>query len=440
MSNISITLNKKTVAIIPSYEPPRAFIDYVKELLSKGVCHVVVINDGSNEKYSEIYKDLAEIDNCTVLGYEVNQGKGYALRHAFSFCKENFTEDHVFVTADCDGQHLSEDVLKVAAFAAKHPHKLVLGARDFSSPNVPLRSRQGNINTRRIFRFLYRISLSDTQTGLRAFSYSLLDNLLAINGNRFEYEMNMLIKLHKAGINIIEQPITTVYNDKSDDVERVSHFKTIRDSLRVFSTLIKNLGWYMTSSTLSAVADVLVFFLLLKFAFPTLHDPLIVLIATVIARISSSVINYCFNFKFVFNGRSKLAIFKYYCLWAIQLSASYGMACLWQQLFGSENEILITLFKGATDLLIALLSYQVQNRWVFVSKNHDRFQFSGPIFRISRKIFNLLIPKYRSFVIPDENKPSVYIARHMDLRGPFRLGQSLIFDCHYMVLHYFTSF
>ena len=222
-----MTSEKRIIAIIPSYEPPHSFVSYVRELLSKRVNEVVVVNDGSNQKYKSIYDELNGIDGCIVLGYENNHGKGYALKTALSYCKENYGENDVFVTADCDGQHFSDDVINIADSAYEHPGKLILGARDFTDPSVPARSRSGNIQTRRVFKFLYRISLSDTQTGLRGFSYSLLDDLIKIGGNRFEYEMNMLIVLHKNHVDIIEVPIKTIYNEKSDDVERVSLFKIL---------------------------------------------------------------------------------------------------------------------------------------------------------------------------------------------------------------------
>lgn len=437
---------KRKIGIIPSYEPPRSFIEYVNTLLEKGVDEVIVVNDGSNEKYNEIYQELSNITNCKVLSYNENHGKGYALKTAFTYCKENYGENDVFITADCDGQHLPNDVIKVANAAYEHPGKLVLGARDFSDPSVPARSRSGNIQTRRAFKFLYRISLSDTQTGLRAFSYQLLDRLISISGNRFEYEMNMLILLHKAGIGIIEVPIETVYNEKSEDVERVSHFRTISDSLRVFSTLFKNLGWYMLSSVISAVTDVAAFYFLLSFLFTQQPQDLANLLATVSARVISSIINFIFNFKFVFNGKSKSSIVKYYCLWAVQLGASYGILTLWTVLFENLTvtepafTLLLTLCKGLSDLILAMFSYQIQSRWVFVTHEHNRLHFWGPFFRFSRRIVNMFKPKYRSFVYPDEKKPCIYVSRHLNLHGPFKIAQSFEFSVHMFVLNYFVNF
>ena len=176
----------KVVVIIPAYEPPSSFIDYTKALVNEGFGAVVVVNDGSNEKYDYVFDSISQIDRCTVLSYGENHGKGYALKTAFKHCKENYDDSYVFVTADCDGQHLLKDVMNVAATAWEHQNELILGSRDFSLEHVPARSRAGNVNIRRMFKFFYGLSLSDTQTGLRACSYSLLHKLIDVKGDRFD--------------------------------------------------------------------------------------------------------------------------------------------------------------------------------------------------------------------------------------------------------------
>ena len=359
----------KVVVIIPAYEPPSSFIDYTKALVNEGFGAVVVVNDGSNEKYDYVFDSISQIDRCTVLSYGENHGKGYALKTAFKHCKETYDDSYVFVTADCDGQHLLKDVMNVAATAWEHQNELILGSRDFSLEHVPARSRAGNVNIRRMFKFFYGLSLSDTQTGLRACSYSLLHKLIDVKGDRFEYEMNMLIILHKSHYSILEVPIETVYEEKSDDVDKVSHFKTISDSVKVMATLFQNLGLYVISSLSSAFIDILTFFLLVNYAPFEMN----VLVATVGARIISSIVNFSINYKVVFNGRSIKSIFKYYTLWTLQLSASYGAASFANYLFSTiitgltptVANLLTTLVKGFFDLCLSVISYQVQSRWVF---------------------------------------------------------------------------
>ena len=70
------------------------------------------------------------------------------------------------VTADSDGQHTAEDILRIMAVMDTSPGKLILGARTFDG-TVPWRSRLGNRLTRFLIRRLYGLNIQDTQTGLR---------------------------------------------------------------------------------------------------------------------------------------------------------------------------------------------------------------------------------------------------------------------------------
>lgn len=365
----------KIVAVIPAFEPPCSFVGYAEALL-KQIPNLVVVDDGSGEKYAHIFKRLEGLKGCTVISYAHNRGKGYALCRAFEYLKQNFNGEYVFVTADCDGQHLINDVLKVCESAFNEPNALHLGSRDFDDPVVPKRSKNGNVITRRLFGFLYGLKLKDTQTGLRAFSYGLLDLLLQIRGERFEYEMNMLVQMQKRGVPVKETPVTTVYAQAAkvgagkiaeeiaeEEEQRVSHFHTFKDSVRVMGVLFSNLGWYFLSSALSALLDVVSFYVFYRFVFTFGSDALDSLLSTVAARVVSSVLNFTLNYKFVFGGKGRTEVFKYYLVWFWHLALSYLFA------FGLSavltSELLITLLKGVLDLCVALVSYKIQQKWVF---------------------------------------------------------------------------
>ncbi len=440
-------MRSKTVLIIPAYEPSHNFIDYAREIMDKGFHSIVVINDGSNEKYDSVFDELKTIPSCHVISYKENRGKGYALKAAFKYCLEAYDDSYVFATADCDGQHLCKDVENVAKTAYEHPSKLILGSRDFSLEQVPARSKAGNLNIRRLFRFFYGLSLSDTQTGLRAFSYKLLNKLISIKGDRFEYEMNMLIVFHKSHIDILEVPIETVYHAKEDDVEKVSHFKTFRDSVRVVATLFQNLGWWVVSGTISWLIDLGAFFVLSTFIF-TKSDSFAydVLLATALARIISSIFNFTMNFKIVFNGQSKKSLLKYYILWTFQLATSYGIALFWSTVFNGSLEgivvigVLTSLLKSVCDLGVSVISYQIQARWVFVSVERSRVYFYGTFFRIFRHLYNIFNKRYKSFVIAHETQPAVYICNGSVNENLMRLAHNVTFDMHPAVGEHLLKF
>ncbi len=284
------------IAVIPAYEPPDSFVDYVAEL-SETVDKIVMVNDGSGEEFTHTFSKISQIEKSACLSYHQNHGKGYTLKYAFAYCAENFSQNDIIVTADCDGQHRIEDVMLLLSMALEHPRAIILGSRNFELPIVPARSKFGNRNIRRKFRFLYGSRVYDTQTGLRAFSVARAVELSTVRGDRFEYEMGMLIYSKRECIPIIEVPIETVYPENPE--EHVSHFKTISDSARMLGVVLKNLNWYLISSAISAILDVLIFFILSTIV-PGEISALNTLIATILARVGSSVFNFIFNYKYVF--------------------------------------------------------------------------------------------------------------------------------------------
>ncbi len=227
------------IVIIPAYEPRKEFVDYAK-IVCADAMRLIVVNDGSCEKYDPIFDEIAKIENVTYLKHEQNKGKGCALKTAIKYCAENFEDSDVIVTADCDGQHATEDVVKVYEAVLAHKDNLVLGSRDFTLENIPPKSQLGNSMFRNAYKFFYRLEVYDTQTGLRGFTVELAKELLEVKGKRFEYEMSVLIYAKKSYIPILEVPIRTIYPDNPKD--HVTHYRPIVDGMRIFGVVFKNIG------------------------------------------------------------------------------------------------------------------------------------------------------------------------------------------------------
>jgi hypothetical protein len=167
----------------------------------------------------------------------VNRGKGCALKTAFAYVLEQLPAAEGVITIDGDGQHLAEDIIACGERMLRERDRVVLGCRDFGQPGVPPRSVTGNRTTSLMFKLFYRITLSDTQTGLRAIPREFLEPFLRVEGERFEYETNMLLKMKRQGIRFVEQPITTVY----DPEDYSSHYNALKDSWRIFKIMFKGL-------------------------------------------------------------------------------------------------------------------------------------------------------------------------------------------------------
>ena len=214
------------VLVIPVCDPDEARFPPLVRRLRSDFAHVVVVDDGSTKGRGAFDNVRGDVD--AVLVHEVNCGKGAALRTAFAWVRANLPHAVGVVTVDGDGQHDPDDVRRVAEELAREPNGgLVLGVRSFAG-NVPFRSRLGNLWTRGLFRLLTGLAVSDTQTGLRGIPSALLPRLLAIPGDRYEYEIRMLADARRHPAPPREVPVRTIYLDGNAS----SHYRPLRDTFR----------------------------------------------------------------------------------------------------------------------------------------------------------------------------------------------------------------
>lgn len=349
---------KESVVLIPAYQPHNDMIQYVKQLNKKGFNHIVVVDDGSGEKYQTLFNEIESY--CHIIHYKTNMGKGYALKTGLAYIKEQFSDIEGIVTVDCDGQHTLNDVEKVVGELHHHRHELVLGGRDFSGKEVPFKSKIGNIISSKLFALLFHQEIQDTQTGLRAFDLSLIDKMLEIPGNRFEYETQQLVACVEDGIPIYTTTISTIYHDHNNG----THFRPLQDSLMIIKVLIGQFLRFISSSIISSVLDIVMAWGLMDLLKIWVHhDFLRIALATVIARIVSTIVNYVINKKYVFDEEKSnshtLVRFFVLCFMVMMLSTCFVYLA---SHLGILNE---KIAKPIVDSLLFLLSYQVQVKWVF---------------------------------------------------------------------------
>jgi len=347
--------------VLPSLNPDRKFKAVVDGLIEKGFKHLVIVNDGSDDAHRCWFDAVAEYEQTVVLHHEVNRGKGRALKTAFEYVIASMPDVKGVITIDGDGQHLADDIIACGERMLEQGDKVVLGCRDFNKPGIPPRSVAGNKTTSRLFRLCYGIILSDTQTGLRAIPSAYLPAFCEIEGERFEYETNMLLNMKRMGIAFYEQPIETVYDP--DDYS--SHYDAIKDSWRIFKVMIK----FMLSSFASLLIDLGIFYLVMRFL-GAAAGKYAELLATVVARAISSFFNFNANNSVVFENKKgyKRALIRYYCLCIPQMLVSAGLVTLINGLFVNSLPIVATLIKAAVDTVLFFISYYIQREWVFSQK------------------------------------------------------------------------
>ena len=335
--------------VIPAYQPDFNLLTLIEKIHKKGDFSIIVIDDGSSPECKEIF---AQAENYgTVLRHQVNQGKGQALKTAFAYI-QSLKIPGTIVTADADGQHKIWDILRTSNKANENPSTLVLGVRAFTG-KVPLRSRFGNSLTCILFKIQTGVAVSDTQTGLRAFTTDLIPFMMEVEGQRYEYEMNMLLEASKQ-YPILEVPIETVYiNDN-----QASHFRPIRDGLMIYKNILK----FALSSLSSFIVDYLVYafsILFLSFIPSGLH----LLLSNGLARVTSSIFNFSTNKKLVFkNKASNLKTGAGYLTLSVVL---FFLDTLLISLFNTGFGINLFMAKIFVGMLLFVVSWTVQTRFIF---------------------------------------------------------------------------
>ena len=223
----------KYVPIIPCYNPPEVFSNIILELYSMGVRDVIIIDDGSDNK--RIFS-IANKKGYTVIEHNTNKGKGEAIKSGIRYYRKHFINKYKgIVMIDCDGQHRVWDMDKVGQEMI-HSDKFTMGVRNFNLEGVPFRNKIGNKITSLVFKWMFGLYIKDTQTGLRGVPNRLIDTVLRTDGERYEYEINMLIDIVKMKEEIKEVEIETVYDNNE---KRYSYFNPFKDSYRIYKEMIK---------------------------------------------------------------------------------------------------------------------------------------------------------------------------------------------------------
>ena len=237
MTEENNTIMQSVAIILPSLDPDRKFSGFVRGLVEAGFEHIVIVDDGSDDAHQAPFREAEGLPGCTVLHHGVNKGKGRALKTAFAHVLREIPTVKGVITIDGDGQHLLPDIIACGERMLAEGDKVVLGSRDFDAPGVPPRSVAGNKTTSRLFLLIYGIRIHDTQTGLRAIPRAFLERFCRIEGERFEYETNMLLEMKRYKIAFVEHPIATVY----DPEDYSSHYNAVKDSMRIFKIMFKGL-------------------------------------------------------------------------------------------------------------------------------------------------------------------------------------------------------
>ena len=339
------------IIIIPAYQPSEKLLKLIEEI-NKTNYEVIVVNDGSDNDKNVIFEKISS-SKVTVLKHEKNLGKGRAIKTALQYIKKQKSECETIAIMDADGQHLLEDVEKLIQISKQNKTALIIGIREIGK-SMPIKSRLGNLITRNIFQIVSGVYVHDTQTGLRVFNKKLIDELLSIEGERYEYETNMLLKCAREKIEIKEVQIHTIYYDKKNSS---SHFRVLKDSFMIYKDLLK--------FSLVSISSFLLDYVLFRIFNSILSWH--ILLSNVIARVISSIFNYELNCKFVFKEKQTLkTIIQYFGLAIFILFMNNIILTIYTSIFNFPAKY----GKILTEASLFIISFVVQKIVIFRKKTH----------------------------------------------------------------------
>jgi len=341
------------IILIPAYNPTELLIVLVHDLVRHGARNIVVVNDGSKPECDQIFAQLGAIRQCRIIHHAVNLGKGAAIKSGFNHVLVNMPNIDSIVTADADGQHAPEDIMKVAEASSKNPGVLILGVRTFGR-EVPKRSLIGNQITRLVTYVFTGLKLSDTQTGLRAWPRQLCMNSLKIAINGYDFEMESLLrykKYHGSSLRLLEIPIRTIYEKGNAS----SHFDPLIDSMRIYYVFIR----YILASLLTVATDYLVFFAAYRYS----HRVGLSMIA---GRSLAIIVSYYLNRKVVFHAqKNRMYVFLKFVMVVVALGLiSYASI----NFLHAKFDLNIVVSKALVEAILFLAGFSAVNLFVFNDK------------------------------------------------------------------------
>ncbi|MFN6945340.1 MAG: DUF2062 domain-containing protein [Cytophagaceae bacterium] len=224
MSVIDRFRKNNCCVIIPTYNNQGTLKTVLEEVLHFTDA-VIVINDGATDKTPEILEDYK--NRATIYTHQTNLGKGRALQNGFKIALEKGYD--FAISIDSDGQHFASDLPLFLDELEKEPKSLVIGARNMTQENVPGKSSFGNKFSNFWFQVETGIKMEDTQSGFRLYPIRDMQNLSFVT-NKFEFEVEVIVKAAWKGIPVKNIPIKVHYEPGQ---KRISHFRPFKDFSRI---------------------------------------------------------------------------------------------------------------------------------------------------------------------------------------------------------------
>ena len=191
---------------LPAYNEEPVIHDVVKRLKNRGYDNVLVVDDCSVDDT----KEEAEKAGAKVIQHDENKGAGGATKTILNHARQE-GYDHL-VLMDSDGQHDPRDIKKLEDY--KDEYDFVLGVRDLSNPEVPIRRKIANRFGNFITWLYFGNWVSDSQSGFKLLNKKAIQKV-TITFDGYEFCSELLGEVKKHDLRLKEVPIRVIYTDHS---------------------------------------------------------------------------------------------------------------------------------------------------------------------------------------------------------------------------------
>ncbi len=193
---------------------------------------IVVVDDGSDDNtYEQAQQSTTRLPRVSVIRHDQNRGKGAALQTGTAAAEESIV---VFLDADLDLPPAQLPGL-LEVFGERGADVLV-GTKQtqMSGGRYPWKRRALSLVFSFVTRILFRLPVDETQTGLKIFRRSVLDEVftdLRIFGYAFDLEL--LVRAHRAGFRLTQVPVDLRVGASSAPLRLSTLWEMGRDTVRI---------------------------------------------------------------------------------------------------------------------------------------------------------------------------------------------------------------
>ena len=225
---------KRVVIVIPAYNEERSIIAVIRGLKQQGFTRLIVVDDGSSDRTSE----LARQEGVILLRHILNRGLGGALGTGINAALRLGAE--LVVTFDADGQHDPDDIGRLLEPIEQGEADVVIGTRMLAPVGMPYHRRLANWTANLVTYLLFRARTTDSQSGLRAFSRHAAARMQILTSG-MEVSSEIIAETVKNRLKWKEVPVKAIYTDYS-----LSKGQSFKGGLKTLMRLILVRVWRLT--------------------------------------------------------------------------------------------------------------------------------------------------------------------------------------------------